>query len=193
MATEKQIQANRLNALKGGVKTAEGKMAVRLNAVTHGFFSKDLLIPGEDLAMMDDLRENYISELEPVGELETLLVERIVSSAWRLRRLVRSEKALYYIHNYKAGDSSETIRLIDYTHESLPSYMRYEVTLERHVYRAMHELERLQKMRKGEPVNAPVAVDLDIAGPPPSAPIGTLADESAGALLPEQGFAPLQP
>ena len=47
MTSEKQILANRLNALKAGVKTEEGKAAVRLNAVTHGFFSKAVLAPGE--------------------------------------------------------------------------------------------------------------------------------------------------
>ena len=37
MATAKQIEANRLNALKStGPRTVEGKSASRLNAVTHG-------------------------------------------------------------------------------------------------------------------------------------------------------------
>lgn len=48
MTTEKQIEANRLNALKGGVKTGQGKAAVRLNAVSHGLLSKEVLLPGED-------------------------------------------------------------------------------------------------------------------------------------------------
>jgi hypothetical protein len=34
MASEKQIQANRLNALKGGVKTEEGKAVIRLSALS---------------------------------------------------------------------------------------------------------------------------------------------------------------
>jgi hypothetical protein len=72
MATEKQIRANRLNALKGGVKTEEGKAAVRLNAVSHGFFCNEVLLPGEDAGLLNALSEKYMSELQPVGELETL-------------------------------------------------------------------------------------------------------------------------
>ena len=40
MATEKQITANRKNALKGGVKTDAGKSTTRQNGMKHGFFSK---------------------------------------------------------------------------------------------------------------------------------------------------------
>jgi hypothetical protein len=36
--------------------------------------------------------------------------------------------------------------------------LRYEARLERQMYRAMHELERLQRMRKGEVVPPPVVI-----------------------------------
>lgn len=173
MSTEKQIQANRLNALKGGVKTEEGKAAVRLNAVSYGFFSRDLLIPGEDASLLDNLCQKYLSELKPVGELEIMLVERIVSSAWRLKRLVKSERAQFHICTYKPKGSTETIRMVDYRYSSLQEIMRYETTLERQVYKAMHELERLQKMRMGEPVPSPLTVDVDLSG------------NSCNALLPD--------
>jgi len=38
--------------------------------------------------------------------------------------------------------------------------LRYETTLERQLYRAMHQLERLQRMRKGENVPAPLTMEL---------------------------------
>ena len=39
MASEKQIAANRLNGLKGGVKTLAGKAISCLNAVSHGMYA----------------------------------------------------------------------------------------------------------------------------------------------------------
>ena len=39
--------------------------------------------------------------------------------------------------------------------------MRYETKLERQIYRAMAQLERLQRMRKGETLPAPMAVNSD--------------------------------
>jgi hypothetical protein len=92
MASEKQIAANRQNAFKAGVKTAQGKLAVRLNAVSHGLFTQDVLLPGEDAKLLAKLRDNMHAELKPVGELETILVERIISSAWRLKRTLHSEQ-----------------------------------------------------------------------------------------------------
>jgi hypothetical protein len=175
VTTEKQITANRLNALTAGVRTEEGKTAVRLNAVSHGFFSRDLLLPGEDAALLADLRRRYLDELQPVGELETLLVERIVSSAWRLKRMVVSEKAQFKVRNFRPSNWEEAppgasppdeprpfIRMVDYTHSELQNVLRYETTLERQIFKAMHELERLQKMRLGESVPAPLIMDVDV-------------------------------
>lgn len=175
MTTEKQITANRLNALKAGVRTEEGKAAVRLNAISHGFFSRDLIIPGEDAGLLDDLRERYMSEFQPVGELETLLVERIISSAWRLKRMVKSEKAQFHTIKHQPAVLNEpcsavscvdkispTASMVDYRYSDLQNVLRYETTLERQIYKAMHELERLQKMRMGESVAAPLEVDVDV-------------------------------
>jgi hypothetical protein len=39
---------------------------------------------------------------------------------------------------------------------------RYEVTLERSLYKALHELQRLQAARDGQAVPLPEAVDVDI-------------------------------
>jgi len=38
--SEKQLDANRKNAKKGGVKTEQGKAISRLNAEKHGIFTK---------------------------------------------------------------------------------------------------------------------------------------------------------
>jgi hypothetical protein len=39
---------------------------------------------------------------------------------------------------------------------------RYETSLERGLFRALHELQRLQAVRMGQRVPAPVAVDVDL-------------------------------
>src|SRR5918997_763934 len=96
MMSEKQIKANRRNALKStGPKTSEGRAAVRLNARTHGLRSQEVLLPGEDEEALKGLDENLRAELQPVGELENLLVDNIVAAHWRLRRLRRVEAAIF--------------------------------------------------------------------------------------------------
>jgi hypothetical protein len=41
---------------------------------------------------------------------------------------------------------------------------RYEIAIERQLYRALHELERLQVARSGGDVSAPHVVDVDVSG-----------------------------
>ena len=44
--------------------------------------------------------------------------------------------------------------------EVLDKIMRYETTLQRQLYRALAQLERLQRMREGEAVPAPMMMEL---------------------------------
>ena len=77
----RKAEANRQNALKStGPKTPEGKAAVRLNALTHGLRSGEVLLPGEDGEAFSELGERLRAELQPVGELENLLADRIISA-----------------------------------------------------------------------------------------------------------------
>src|SRR4028119_1605543 len=96
MTSEGKAEANRRNALKStGPKTPEGKSAVRLNAVRHGLLSKEVLLPGEDEEALRELGEHLRDELQPFGELENLLVDRVVAAVWRLRRLSRVETGTF--------------------------------------------------------------------------------------------------
>src|SRR3954465_7368460 len=101
MTSRKQAEANRQNALKStGPKTPEAKAAVRLNALKHGLLSQDVLLPGEDEAAFKELSERLRDELQPVGEFEGLLVDRIVAATWRLRRLGRVEAGIFAFELY---------------------------------------------------------------------------------------------
>ena len=92
MATEAQINANRRNSHKStGPQTAEGKAAVSHNAVKHGLFAHEAVIRGEDRGQFDLHREAFLAELRPVGAVESMLAERIVSLSWRLRRAERMQ------------------------------------------------------------------------------------------------------
>jgi hypothetical protein len=96
MTSEKQAKANRRNALKStGPKTPNGTVAIRYNATKHGLLSREVLLPGEDEATLRELDELLREELHPVGELENLLVDRIVAAHWRLRRLGRVEAGIF--------------------------------------------------------------------------------------------------
>ncbi|MFC1972100.1 hypothetical protein ACFLVE_01675 [Chloroflexota bacterium] len=157
MVSEKQLIANRINARLGGVKTESGKANIRLNAVTHGILTKEALLPNENASELKKLQENLMAEKEPFGEVETLLVDRIVSCIWRLRRVIHVETG------HLEGNWSKIAATSDSEVARWQSMNRYETALERQLYKALHELERIQGIRQGRNVPAPIAIDLDIS------------------------------
>lgn len=89
-----QITANRANAQKStGAVTQKGKTKVSQNAVTHGLFSKQLVLANENPLEYQLLLEQLQQELSPVGILEQSLVERVAISLWKQKRLIKSEAA----------------------------------------------------------------------------------------------------
>ena len=92
MSTTAQIKANRENSQKStGPKSAEGKKAVSKNAVRHGLFANDTLIKGENTEEFETFREEMLAEVAPVGPVESMLAERLVSLSWRLKRVERMQ------------------------------------------------------------------------------------------------------
>ena len=94
MASARQTEANRLNAVKStGPRTAEGKARSRRNA-PHGLTAQEIVIPGEDVAAYQAFRQQLIDDLQPDGSCELDLIERLAATCWRLRRIPRFEATL---------------------------------------------------------------------------------------------------
>ncbi|MBW8017472.1 MAG: hypothetical protein FVQ82_14935 [Planctomycetes bacterium] len=96
LTTKKQLSANRQNALKStGPRTSSGKSITSQNAVTHGLRAQQIVIAGESQDEYNDFREVLIARMVPTDPLETLLVDRIAASFWRLRRSELIEAQIY--------------------------------------------------------------------------------------------------
>ena len=77
--------------VRSGPRTAAGKRRSRGNALRHGFYARDILLPKEnpnDFAkLVQELRDDY----RPEGVLEDHLILVIASGIWRKRRVLRAE------------------------------------------------------------------------------------------------------
>jgi hypothetical protein len=112
----------------------ESRSPARFNALSHGIFSHEILLEGEDAALLAGLREKLYTEFKPECELEAVLIERILSGIWRLKRALKSEQ--------KCSPDS-----VDYRYGSWGNLIKYETTVERQIYRAINKLEQLQQAR----------------------------------------------
>ena len=158
MSTEKQIEANRRNAQSStGPKTPEGKARSSLNALKHGLTSAQVLAPSESEdefnAHADSLRDRFA----PTDSYESILVDRIIAAAWRLRRALILER---FILEQQATDVKASLKKygVHYTDpadylalafrkecdgkNSLETLSRHETRIDRAFYRAVHELDR---------------------------------------------------
>jgi hypothetical protein len=112
----------------GGPRTPQGKENGKKNSLKHGIFSRVLLEKGESRAQLNDLLMGFRGHFKPVGALEDFLVDKIAMLIWRHRRLI--------IHGF-----------VDMTPDL---WMRYEASLDRGLERALDQLERAQRMRRGQ-------------------------------------------
>ena len=179
MSTQKQIKANRKNAQKStGPKTAEGKATVSKNAVKHGLFAEEAVITGENPADYEAYLDSFLTEMKPAGAVETMLAERFVSLAWRLRRAERIQNQTIDVMIARDEPSPLSKRLheclpkdlqeIDYDTRAagpelvlgrsiikdysnsrvLDRMLMYERRIENSLHKTMRELERRQLIRQ---------------------------------------------
>lgn len=155
---------------KGGPKTNEGKAVTRYNAQKHSLLSKEVLIEGEDQKILTQLKSDLYEAFEPQGPIEAMLVDRVVTNVWRLRRAVAVERnAMEFFKESDPivfhGDPEKKGYKDMLDNQSIERTLRYETTIERSLYRALHELERLQGARNGGDKQLPAVVDVTVDTP----------------------------
>ena len=180
MSTKAQIKANQQNAQKStGPQTDEGKKVVSQNAIKHGLFT-DSVIKGESQAEYEAFHDQFLAELFPVGMVESMLAERLISLWWRLRRAERMQNQAidsmienqidnpmakrfnmikWHAKGVKLGDSRYVIDHLqlgkiasnDWADSRvLDRMMLYERRIESSITRIMNELKKQQIMRRIE-------------------------------------------
>src|ERR1039457_442228 len=90
--SDKQQEANRQNAQHStGPNTPEAKAAVRLNALTYGLRTRDLILPNEDSEEYKQLWADLEAEWQPQNRTERMHLEQMSTSQWLLARFAKSE------------------------------------------------------------------------------------------------------
>ena len=115
MASRQKLNANRANAqLSNGPRDTT---ITRLNALRHGILSREVLITGgegqEDAEQFQELNTALREDLAPLGALEDLLVEQLITITWRLRRVLRYETAAVRERSDTATEDWERTRTED--------------------------------------------------------------------------------
>jgi hypothetical protein len=176
--SEQKIAANQRNSARStGPKNTS---VTRLNAATHGLLAEGVTEMDDATAFEASLQQ-LGAEFKPQGELESFLVRRIALNMVRLRRAglmeaefirgalnpeVRSNNTFAELQDSLSGPivrKGNPPRLSSAVVDSLTDkFQRYETAVENKLYRAVNHLERQQRLRRGEAVSAPVALDVAV-------------------------------
>jgi hypothetical protein len=176
--SDKKISANRSNGQRShGPKNT---VSTRFNATKHG-----LLAVG--ITQLDDaegyrmILNDLMREKAPLGQVETFLVESVALDMVRWQRARRLEAE--YITSelnppLRAPDPIGDVDLLlegevldpglpaaisaETAHRLVSVFQRYESFFANRLFRTLHELERLQRMRQGERLPAPAAMDVSV-------------------------------
>ncbi|MCK6500053.1 MAG: hypothetical protein L6Q38_11310, partial [Nitrospira sp.] len=145
MASDRQVEANRQNALRStGPTSPAGKARSSKNAMRHGLRSKDLVLSWESAKDFDRLAKDLEREYRPATATERILLSRLLTCIWRLRRIVVVE--------HRALDGTESTEVSKRTSYFL-AISKHEAGLDRFFHRALRELERVQAERKAREVS----------------------------------------
>jgi hypothetical protein len=148
----KKIEANRRNALKStGPKTANGKSTVSRNAAKHSILAKEVLEsePAHEAASFRELLAQLTQEYQPANVTEKLLVERIASCWWRLKRVIRAENG--EVSKELVASLGQQVTNSDEFREDLVKWMAMRA-----------EWDLMGRIHSGDPVRDRIAADEEV-------------------------------
>ena len=156
MSSAAKALANRQNSLHStGPVTAAGKAASSQNAMRHGLTSKQIVLPGEDAAQYDELRQALACDLRP-GQCCRSPARRRTRRGLMASAPARRQETL--ILQKLAGDNADCDAAFATAFIEKPKEIgrltRYITSIERAYYRAMAKLEQMQKERIAEETKA---------------------------------------
>src|SRR5436853_1407186 len=153
MATDKQIEANRLNAKKStGPRSVAGKAVSSMNALKSGVDAKSDVIRGEDPADLQALTDAYMERYQPATIEERQHVDVMIRSDWQQRRLARGDAQIWNYHMdtiYKLNEVAPLGHAFQFGEKSFDRLQRRVDAAQRAYLRSQHELEKLQAARPG--------------------------------------------
>lgn len=196
--SNKRIVANRANAQKSHGPT--NTTSTRFNATKHGLLAMGIT-ELDDAEHYRVILNNLRKETAPVGIVETLIIDSLALEMVRLERArlfeARQITAELNPPIHSAGlfeDDAGLLRgeMVDpglpapigpeSTHKLVSIFQRYESTILNRIFRLLHELERIQRIRNGENLAAPACVDVSVYASAPGLPLVSASSASTGSF-----------
>jgi len=192
--TEKQQAASRANGAKSkGPVSVEGRARSSQNALRHGLSAAVVVLPHEDRAAFESVRDSYMESFQPANQPQHDLVETMAAARWRLNRLQEIEAKLFEKEMVLRDDDMEKelsnmseVEKLAWVFDHMANHsktlamqIRYEGSLNRSYERAFKQLQQLQS----QVAQASACESVEIQNEPELAPEA----RSPGPIQPRPG------
>ena len=172
-----RAETNRCNAKKS--TGPRDTTSTRYNAVKHGLLAEGVT----ELDSPETFTEfcaKIATKLQPIGEIEAFLARRIALGMVRLKRaeLLEAEFVTAQLNPPVTEVDPDLETMLGRTaviDPGLPARIpadalgvlantiaRYETAIENRLFRALNQLERMQRLRQGEKIPLPVSLDFAV-------------------------------
>ena len=94
----------------------------RPNAMKHGVYSREVMLPGENIRSYFALVAEFVEEWTPDGPTERSLVERLVQLHWFRQRLDRFDQTRLQAKVQRIEDTNENSRLLQLMKDEAPAF-----------------------------------------------------------------------
>jgi len=195
MSSQRQIEANRRNALKStGPTSATGKAVSSMNALKSGIHAKSLVLPSEKLADLEQLIDEYYQRHQPASPEARLYLDEVVHCEWLLRRYRTAETQMwqYQAQSAYADEQKYPLGKSATSHSTPFSKLQYRVDATRRAYhRALKALKELEAEAAAAP--APLVDPPVVSDPPSLNPSPQITSPQIGFVLPSPSATPSDP
>ena len=197
MSSLRQIEANRLNALKStGPTSAAGKAASSMNAFKTGLHARSLVLPSEKVAELKQLIDEYYSTNPPKTPEARALLDDVILCEWAIRRLSAAENQAWQsiVHN-KYSDAKSDYELGDALTRGGNTFSRVQYRLNctrRARDRALAAFKQLQAEPAPAPESSP-ALPASLSPETTSTQIGFVSSPPPSPLNPRPPPSPRRP
>ncbi len=154
-----KIKTNNQQIIKD--KGVNGKIITSKAHAKSSTLTKKLLIRGENSKQFEVFRAKILGEILTQTEIENILCEKFISSAWKLQRAMEIEKNLLdqqnTVKDFDDPDSWGTkrkrirnIKKIRLYNEEVQHIIQYQLDLEKLMHKSLERLRNEQALRNSK-------------------------------------------
>ncbi len=130
--------------------------------IKQSILSKNILVRGENTRKFEEFRLKVEGEIQPITEIEKILCDKFILASWKHQRAMEVERNILNDQNKPENDwgfdewrsgkkhRMRNLRNVRMDRPEIQKLLRYQLELEKNMYKALERLRVEQSIRLGK-------------------------------------------